>query len=227
MKELITKENKKVTQKDIINQFQNILNKYNFGDLINEDDFKITMELFLRHPNWKIKKGCGIKYIKVDNIFGYKVFTLHRIDGSTTDISFYVTARGKPTTTIQRIKNACRYSIRETIRDFRKTINFGKDRCEITNEILYNDTNTHIDHYDLTFNDMFNLWINNKDIAVLETKLNDGTIDNVVNDFFLDDVLVSEFISFHNNNTKLRAVKKIANLSLLRKQKGVKKNENK
>jgi hypothetical protein len=63
---------------------------------------------------------------------------------------------------------------------------------------------------------MFKLWIVNYNFDFIYSKIN-KTIDNNVITEFTDKSIIEDFIDFHNKNCKLRAVSKLANLSLLKK----------
>lgn len=80
---------------------------------------------------------------------------------------------------------------------------------------LLTKLNTDIDHYDLTFELMFKLWITKHDVDELHSKINE-TKDNSVITCFTDRLIIDDFINFHNSNSKLRAVSKNSNLSILK-----------
>ncbi len=191
-----------------------ILYKYAVNENIsNEQEIHFLLSIFENHSEWENKKGVGISSISIaKNIFN-KCFQLNRIDGTFTDISFThsITNRSK----VAEIKKACRTAIRGQIVLFRnKYVVFGKSKCPITDEILTKE-NTHIDHYDMTFDLMFNLWIVQQDFDFIFSSINQ-TKDNCVTTFFTDINIINDFINFHNEKSKLRAVSKNANLSILK-----------
>lgn len=192
-----------------------ILHKYKVGEWIDdESDYYFLLNLFSNHPDWDIKKGSGIIGITTRvTKYGNKCFSILRSDGSETDISYIHSI--SPYSKRSDIKAACRTAIIPEINKVRLRINYGVDRCEFTGEIL-TPGNTHIDHYDLTFNDLFNNWMVDKDTEEIHKLLNDGTKDGVVSIEFIDDYIKKDFITYHNANTHLRAVSKKANLSLLK-----------
>lgn len=75
----------------------------------------------------------------------------------------------------------------------------------------------HIDHYDLTFAELFNLWVNTRDIDYLYSQINDTSKDCETNVYFINQEIIDDFVQHHNSHTHLRAVSKIANLSILRR----------
>lgn len=207
-----------MNQSQRLKKFRETLQKYNPNETLIELDKIEMIKLFENHPNWKIKKGVGIKNIKV--ILDYwkrKAFILERIDGSSTDISIITSAKGKSDNDLQRIKNACRFHITPEILKFKDSIDFSNYKCPITGKLLQRD-NCHIDHYELTFEELFNNWIVTKDVNEISKYLNDHTKDNVVQDMFVNKDIIIDFVTFHNNNTKLRAVSQEANLSILRRK---------
>ena len=180
-------------------------------DLSNID---FLMSIFLEHEEWEIKRGQGLNYItSMLTSYGNKCFQLIRVDGSSTDISF-ISCIDKPSP-MAKINKALRHAIKPDIIAYRDgAVVYGLTKCPFTNEVLTID-NTHIDHYDLLFRDLVNLWIKDYDVKYLLGCIN-KTSDNNIDTYFTDLNIVSSFRLFHNNNTNLRAVSKKANLSILR-----------
>ena len=192
-----------------------ILYKYLVGSIVaDEEEVQFLLSIFENHSEWDAKRGVGIKSISIAKNMYNKCFQLNRVDGSFTDISFThsITNRSK----LIDVKKACRTAIRELVVKFRDdNVVYGVSVCPITNEVLTKE-NTHIDHYDLTFDAMFNLWVVTHDFDYLVSKLN-LTEDNSVVTCFTDADLVEDFVNFHNSKSKLRAVSIKANLSILKK----------
>ena len=195
---------------------QKILEKYDNNDFVSSEDQKILIDIFKKHHHWEIKKGQGVKNIKViTNHWGKKVFEIHRIDGTRTDISFIKAIIGKPTPIKQKISNACRYAIRPIIAQEREKIVWGETKCAVTGELLV-PHKTDIDHYDLTFDKLVTQWLKTKEKDKVIASLNEDSIDNVVDNFFIDKVLEKDFIDYHNKHTHLRPVTSNINKSLLK-----------
>lgn len=172
-------------------------------------DFLLN-DVFPYHPEWDTKRGNGVLLVRIGNTkYGNKCFFIERVDGTSTDISFTkcITNPSK----CADIKKACRSAIRNEIVKFRKSIRFGIDKCELTGEILQKD-NTHIDHYDMTFDELFVMWIFDKRVEDLHKYINPMK-DNEFETYFISEIIKNEFINFHNKNTHLRAVTIKANLS--------------
>jgi hypothetical protein len=191
-----------------------ILNSYPIGKKLNIDDFNFLLSVFENHPEWALKKGVGIKDITV-RYTQYrnknKCFYLERIDNTITDISYLRSIDSY--SDLHFIKMACRTAISPIIQEFKNSLDCENLYCEFTKEKLHK-TNMHIDHYDLTFNELVEKWlaITKQDLSVNETK-----DDDVVTCFKSLDT-IEEFKKFHNENTHLRPVSKEANLSILRKK---------
>jgi hypothetical protein len=195
---------------------QAILKKYSLNEPILEE-YDFLIDLFKGHQGWLIKNGLGIKSIHVGNTkYGNRCFYITRIDDSITDISYIQCIKGKKQTDLEKIKHACRSAIVPIIKKYRdNNVVYGKTTCAVSNEILLEGM-TDIDHYDMTFIEMFNLWIQNYDLSNLVQKLNIHK-DMCHEWYFVDNEIKDEFIKFHNAHCKLRAVTKYVNQVLLRK----------
>jgi hypothetical protein len=195
---------------------QRILYGYNVGESIQQSDTNFLLSVFEGHDRWEMKRGSGVDFVTVEYSSygnGNKCFVIHRIDGSKTDISFVHAITNK--TPIFDIKKACRTAITDEINEFRKSnVIYYVTRCPITGTVLTPE-NTHIDHYDLEFNDLFNKWVANYDLKYLSARINE-TEDMSDITCFTDPDIISDFKIFHSNNTHLRAVTKVANLSILK-----------
>lgn len=176
------------------------------------EDRDFLLSVFKNHPDWEIKRGVGGKDIVIKNTqWGNRGFYIIRIDGSITDISYPTAISGRPSK-LSEVKSACRSAIMHIVLEFKK-IN-TPEKCPFTTEILNKD-NTHVDHFDLTFSELFNIWVSDKEINFLhsnilkhkdgDTQIKFGNVD-----------IIQSFIKFHNQNTHLRVVSKTANLSILK-----------
>lgn len=190
-----------------------ILYKNKLNESVNDEDKEFLISIFENHSEWGSKKGVGIKSISVINNSFNKCFQINRIDGSFTDISFVHSISNQ--SKVYDVKKACRNAIQKEVQDFRdNNVQYGVTVCPFSKEILNKD-NTHVDHYNLTFNEVYNLWIQNHDFDVIFSKIN-KTSDNSVLTFFTDKSIDADFLKFHNANSNLRAVSKNTNLSTLK-----------
>lgn len=180
---------------------------------VDSESLPTLISILSQHDQWDSKMGVGIKSISVGLAqYGSKCFYINRIDGTTTDISFRHAIA--PKSPLSQIKAACRHAVQKIIAAKKCSVVFGVETCPFTKEILL-PHNTHIDHYDLTFADLFNLWYKSQDHDRLVSAINPSD-DNSTYTYFTDSQINSEFIAFHNDNTHLRAVSAYANLSILR-----------
>lgn len=90
-------------------------------------------------------------------------------------------------------------------------------KCPITGEIITDKHLIHIDHYDMEFQDVFDLWMKGRNVNELYEKTRNSSVDGDMRTWFNDNVLVDDFIKFHDCHTHLRAVSRKANLTVLRK----------
>lgn len=200
---------------ELKNKCKEILHKYPVNVKIDKTDFDFLINIFSNHTDWILKKGCGVKDIVTKNtLYGNKCFYLIRIDNTETDISYITSIT--PNKKLDDIKKACRNSVFEIISEFKsKNVIFGKTLCKLSNVVLTKE-NCHIDHYNLTFAEVLELWLKNKNIDELYNFVNKSK-DNELETYFTDEKIKQDFINFHNNNTNLRAVTKEVNLSLVKK----------
>lgn len=193
-----------------------VLNKYELNQsLTNSEDYDFLISIFERHPDWTQKEGVGIKDIIIKEEKNYKTrcFYIIRIDNSITDISYIKSIDGKPPK-LTDIKSACRYAVRDITIEVSNKVNLGLEKCPITGELLTKE-NLHIDHYDMTLNELVNKWLEKYNIDDVYNLINHDLKDNETKTYFTSDKIINEFRIFHNANTRLRAVSKKANLSIL------------
>ena len=135
-------------------------------EFVNEEWSKFLIEeVFPNHPDWEAKVGIGIDHLEVrPDKFRGRCFYIIRRNGSFTDISFK--AAIYPPNKKADVKSACRSAIQPMIARIRSAIRVPF-KCPITGEDVIDKRDAHIDHYDLTFNEVFNEWIKGKDIDAL------------------------------------------------------------
>lgn len=173
-------------------------------------------EVLCNHPRWKEKIGCGLDHIEVrKSLYGAKSFYIVREDGTSTDIS-YRKAIYSSVNKRSEIMKACRTIISPIIEMHRNQVKLPFT-CPITGEVVTDKSNVHIDHYDLTFKELFDLWMEGKDEDELYDKLLVSKKDGCVEVHFDDPILTMDFYQFHNTHTHLRAVSEKANETILKK----------
>jgi len=222
---LFTLEERLIMNKStLLKKAKAILNDNPIGTVFDNtsEDYRFLLRIFQGHPEYHIKVGSGIAnvYTGKGETYNTRCFFLTRVDGSSSDISYIRSINGA-TTKISDIKCACRSAIDDIIIQFKSSVRFGFDTCPISGHILYTQ-NTHIDHYDKKFDELFQIWIKSKNIDSTHQLLNDTTKDHEQKIYFVSRSIREDFIAFHNANTNLRAVTKEANLSTLKRKKPIK-----
>ena len=187
------------------------------SDVRVEDKYSrfLMKYIFPYHPKWNDKEGVGIDHIEVrPDGYGHKCFYLIRKDSTVTDISYLTSIT--PPSKKEQVRTACRTAIRPTIKDIKNSVKLPY-RCPITGDIITSMEDIQIDHYDMEFNDVFELWIKDKDLDWLYEDVMKSNVDGSTITSFKDESIIKDFIEFHNTHTHLRTVSKRANLSVLRK----------
>lgn len=175
---------KRLTKKRMLEECRRILH-YDVDKNIEVKDQEFLKELILRHPEYKLKIGCGIKeFFRGQSDYGKYCFYIRRIDNSTTDFSFYRCIYNNIDYLFD-IKKACRTAILPSISKIKKE----------KNEVIH--------HEGHTFNEIFNLWIKDKDIY--ELKIN-NTKDNDQQTYFINKNIENDFREFHDRLAILKKV---------------------
>lgn len=203
-----------LTKKEALNYYKGILNSYDFGESINEQDFEKVLELLETHPRKEEVKGVGIKQIRIAKLkYGTKAFELVRQDGSIEYFS-YTKRINAPRTNTTRFSEACRKAIQEDLRDvkqayFDKYSKNGKVKCQETKELLSWEQ-LNVDHRQPnTFSVILDRFIelNNINLEEIEYVEIDGEGNELA-----DLVLKQKFIEYHSEKANLRIVNKDNNL---------------
>lgn len=187
-----------------IKRCSQILNSLKDNDFVeNKSDFDFLLETFALGPYFEMKTQ-GQKIVKIqrratsNKHYHTPCFFLIRADGTATDISYTKLFRKDPVT--DDILNALRWAIDPIISEFRRT--FKPDFYDGTWIEKVQDAD--VDHYDLRFNELASIWIEqNGGIENLSQYIND-TEDGDTNTRLTDFALVDSFRTFHNAHTHLR-----------------------
>jgi len=207
-----------MNKKQLTEKCRELLYKYN-GLVSDPSDYEFLIAIFKNHPNWTKKQGVGIDHIEVriNPTWKNKCFWIYRIDNTNTDISFNECISS--TSIDKKIECACRNAISQIIIEERnKYINKLPFNCPITGDLILDSNSFHIDHYDLTFKEVFKSWLVNQNKELLINSLNNDSEDKNSKVVFTNQDIINDFINFHNNHTHLRAVSIKANLSVLKKK---------
>lgn len=172
--------------------------------------------IFPYHPEWNEKEGVGVDHIEVrPDGYRKKCFYIIRKDSTVTDIS-YVSSITPPSKK-EQVRTACRTAIRPIIENIKNRVELPY-RCPITGDIITSMDDIQIDHYDMEFNDVFELWIKDKNLDWLYGDVKKSSTDGSTITSFKDESIIKDFICFHNTHTHLRVVSKKANLSVLKRK---------
>lgn len=77
------------TRGDATSYLRSILRRYDVGDRVNALDEQVLRAALARHPEAKVKIGCGVAHFSVRSAdFGSKCFWLNRTDGTTEKFSY-------------------------------------------------------------------------------------------------------------------------------------------
>ena len=188
------------------------------SDVRVEDKYSrfLLKYIFPYHPEWKEKEGVGIDHIEVrPDGYGHKCFYLIRKDSTVTDISYLTSIT--PPSKKEQVRAARKTAIRPIIKEIKNSVKLPY-RCPITGDIITSMEYIQIDHYDMEFNDVFELWIKDKDLDWLYEDVIKSNVDGSTITSFKDESIIKDFIEFHNNHTHLRVVSKKANLSVLKRK---------
>lgn len=202
-------------KKDALSHFRKILNSYENGQALNQEDFEQVFSLLKLHRNATEKIGCGVKSLKVDSVrHNTKCFKIFRVD-STSDIFSYTKCVNGGSTPIAKFNKVCRETINDDLREvklayFKKYSSKGRVKCQETGD-LCSWEELSVDHRQPnTLSIIIDRFIEliGVDVSLVDYK---KTPDHVY--IFKDDSLTERFRHYHKEKANLRIVKKIINLS--------------
>ena len=201
-------------KKDAILYFKAILNSYDFGEVLNEEDTADIIALLLENETRKEKIGCGIKEIRIGKVqFGTKCFQIIRNDLTSDNFSYTYCINGdlKPFT---KFSNACRNAIHKDLHNvkqkyFDQYSVKGKVKCQETG-LLSTWTELNVDHRQpntlSVIIDRF-IELNKIDLKNIEYETD---IEN--KSLLVDKDLETEFRNYHTEKANLRIVRKEKNM---------------
>ena len=210
---------KKITKKEMKSRCQALLK--NLGTISSKDDHDFLVSVFEGHPDFskRTRGQAFIFQVRRNNTLGFPSngFWIIREDGTASDIS-YIKALQSSSRCSEKNKRddvlkALRSAIMPDIAIFRQTVRWGVDLCPFTGEVL-TIGNCHIDHYNKPFVEVAEGFISKFGIYYLFERLNPSD-DGETATYFTDQKLIKTFREYHNANTHLRAVSKIANLQII------------
>lgn len=201
------------TKKAATEAVRGILYAYNVGSTLGAEHEAFMVDLFRLHPEWELKRGCGIASVQVEQNLGTRGFWLTRTDGTRTDISFVKSL--SPPRHEHDVRAALRTEVREQVREFKAASLTPGTICPITGHTL-DAGNAHVDHAPPEFDELIAMFLVENQLSVDGISVNpteDGSTDTLL----ADRELAARWQEFHREHARLRLVTKTANLSVLRR----------
>lgn len=199
--------------------FRAIRDAYGSGERLSEEDAAHLHVLIARHPEAEAKIGCGISHFTVerDVVFGTtRHFTLHRVDGSSTDFSFHACVDGGNGRS-DRLE-ALRREIEEQITSFRDMrFSQGPVVCPYLGVEL-TPAGSHVDHMPPnTFMRIAEEWMQARGLSYEQIEITPPR-DNQLVTRMTNPGQKSEWAEFHRTRASLRIISPLANLSHAKKK---------
>ncbi|MEG4291499.1 DCL family protein [Microcoleus sp. C2C3] len=208
------------SQKDAIEHFKNMLDRYRNGQTIAGDDRDMLLALLERHPQADKKIGCGVKRLYKDRTdMPTSCFWIERTDCSRTDFSYLSAISAKEKSLYQEFLEACRAAVQDDLwvtkeKYFEDFADSDKRvECDITGDkiAIYE---SHLDHKKpMTFQVIVENFIGANDIEIKPEMLlmsQDAQFQTTM----IDQELKDKFRRYHYKMAKLRIIKAEQNLSL-------------
>ncbi|GBD90917.1 hypothetical protein BMS3Abin04_01638 [bacterium BMS3Abin04] len=201
-------------KKDILNFYKKILNSYDFGDIVSENDFRNLNYLFEYQADSKELIGSGIDYVRIaKSKFNLNCFEIVHTDNST-ELFSYVKRINPPRKSFAKFNEACRQAIQKDLinvkqKYFDKFSVKGQVKCQETKELSKWDE-LNVDHRQPnTFSVILDRFIELNKINI--DKIEYIKIDGGPNEL-ADNELKRKFIEYHKQKANLRIVRKDKNL---------------
>lgn len=214
------------------NELRRILNSHKIGERTTEEETAFITAFFRRyHPEWYIKTQGLMQVVtykikaETDHQKPGRCFWLILENGAEEDIGYgrlHARSVDNKKYMRQNIAAACRTAVKQpSIKTFRDSIlkKFKEGLpvySDLSGKPILDEGDFHIDHYDLTFEDLVEKWIEIKGMEYLYQRINMNDHMSTITKF-VDENLVEEFVQYHDQHTHLRVVTKEENLSLLKK----------
>lgn len=206
-------------QKEAIEFFKDMLNRYEPGEKVGNEDGLHLAALLERHSEYAQKVGCGVDYFKVMMTeHGTQCFRVIRKDESGTDFSYLHCVRGRPPTRKQEVSQALRKAVSVDLYRARdKFIASHKEAdglvsCALTGERIA-PSQGHLDHKPpMTFEVIVSTFLQGRGIDFDAVPISDGR-DEQVTPELTDKALVDQFRRYHAKLAQLDFVKDQANLA--------------
>jgi hypothetical protein len=162
------------------------------------------------HPRAEEKVGVGVKeyWIERNHQGSGRGFKLVRTDGSEERFSYKSCIDGQIVTNHLRALEALRFSVRQQRNEFRNSISLPT-RCSISDRIISNRAELHIDHK-VPFWKVVSQFCRENEIDLNSL----STVGSGEELKLTDDIVQLKFQEFHQTNAKLQATHKEVNLQM-------------
>ncbi len=211
-------------QQLVLGEVHKIVEHYAIGSTVSDPkERQFLCDLLQNHPEASSKIGCGIGGFRVViNEHGGKAFNLIRVDGSETDFSYMKCIKGKPSTSLQNFKMACRRAIADYVNEYKNCYFavYGQGNlapCELTGKMLPKE-NMVVHHEEPSFDAIVMSFIDKNHINLATVKYIKG-IDNHTGVEFKDVGMAKAFLQYHTNICFLQCIDKGMHKPSLLKQK--------
>jgi hypothetical protein len=198
-------------QKDALSFYKEILNSYEIGNQLTDEDFDDIFNLLKNHPRAGEKVGCGVSELYIgSDVYAGKCFHIKRTDGSIENFSYDKAVKGdpKPFTIFSK---ACRKAVESDMISVKESAFDGRDtiKCQETG-IYIKMEEAHVDHRQPnTFSVIIDRFIEVNSIDIVNIQYDSiGQYGRQ----FIDDELANKFREYHKNKATLRIVTKDLNL---------------
>jgi hypothetical protein len=195
--------------------FREIRDRYADGCRIGDEDDRYLRDMVAIHPEAETKIGCGISHFTVETevLFGRtRHFMIHRIDGSSTDVSFLSAIDGRNERR-DRLE-ALRRGIENQIVLFKQSALFaaGPKICPLRGVPITEDA-YHVDHTPpRTFIRLVDEWLAQEFLRIEDVEITPPSDNQIVTEMTADDQKRS-WQDYHRENASLRLLSPLGNLS--------------
>ena len=198
--------------------FKEMLNRYEPGARVGEEDALDLAALLERHAEYHEKVGIGVDHFEVMMTeHGTQCFRVARPDGTGTDFSYPHCVRGRPPSRKNEVSQALRQAVRFDLYRARDAF-FAAHRdadglipCAVTKQRIAPDQG-HMDHRPpLTFEVIVTTFLEARGLSYDGVPITTGADDQVA-PMVTDNALAEDFRSFHARVARLDFVSDVVNL---------------
>ena len=199
--------------------FKEILNRYQPGTRVSDDDSLELAALLERHSEYVTKVGCGISHFEVMSTeHGTQCFRVVRTDGTGTDFSYPHCITGRAPSRKQEVCQAFRRVVRFDLYNARDKFfsensdSNGRVTCAVTGDLITRDEG-HMDHRPpMTFEVIVTTFLSARGISLANVPLTTGQDEQVAPEI-TDQTLAAAFQTYHASMARLDIVKDTVNLA--------------